>query len=262
MRFAAVQLLVNDQHTPESRRESAREAIRTEASRGAELIMLPEMWLPGFFGFTAYEQLAEPLDGPTVAMLAQLSAECGVYCCAGSLVERGPDGLYNTAVVFGPDGSLLTTYRKIHLFGYGSEERARLRPGSNVVVCEIGGIRAGISTCYDLRFPELYRAAVDKGAECFLVVAAWPFPRLDAWRCLARARAIENQASVVGCNASGRQGTGVFAGSSLAFDPWGTPLGELDDRPGVLRGELDKHQIDEARADFSALRDRVLHREE
>lgn len=261
MRFSAVQLLVDGQQQPESRKKAACVAVREEADRGAELVLLPEMWLPGFFGFSAYEQLAEPLDGPTATMLSLLAAECRVHLCAGSIVERDADGFYNTALMFGPDGSLLTSYRKIHLFGYGSEERARLSRGSTVVTCDIGGIRAGISTCYDLRFPELYRAAVDQGAECFLVVAAWPFPRVDAWRCLARARAIENQASLVGANASGRQGNGVFAGGSLAFDPWGTPQGELDDRPGVLRGELDKQGIDAARAEFSALRDRVLDRE-
>ncbi|WP_031466244.1 carbon-nitrogen family hydrolase [Sciscionella sediminilitoris] len=260
MRAAAIQLSVTDDQSPSARRDAVAEAVRAEARRGAELVLLPEMWLPGFFGFDSYAALAEPLDGPTARLLGELAAECGIRCCAGSIVERAPEGLYNTALLFDRDGSLAARYRKIHLFGYGSRERALLTRGSEVVTCELGGIRFGISTCYDLRFPELYRAAAEQGAECFLVVAAWPFPRLDAWRCLARARAIENQAGLLGCNTAGRQGSGVFAGSSLAFDAWGTPLGELDDRPGVLRVELEPERIRAARREFTALDDRVLNR--
>jgi predicted amidohydrolase len=198
------------------------------------------------------------MHGPTATLLSGLAAECGVYFCAGSLVERSAEGLHNTTVLFGPDGSLLASYRKIHLYGYGSREQELLTRGTEVVTCDVEGLRVGLSTCYDLRFPELYREAVANGAELFLVVAGWPFPRVDAWRCLGRARAIENQAGFVGCNASGRQGGGVFAGASVAFNAWGTPLGELDDRPGVLRVDIDAGDIRAARADFPALADRAL----
>lgn len=261
MRIAAVQLLVSDAESPTSRLEAARQAVRAEAARGADLIMLPEMWLPGFFAFDDYPEVAEPLDGPTATALSKLATECGVHLCAGSLVERsaeGPAGLHNTTVLFGPDGALTASYRKIHLYGYGSREQELLTPGREVVTCEINGVRVGLSTCYDLRFPELYRVAATEGAELFAVVAGWPFPRVDAWRCLARARAIENQAALVGCNAAGKQGSGVFAGASVAFNAWGTPLGELDYRPGVLRVDIDPDDIRAARAEFPALRDRVL----
>lgn len=258
MRISAIQLLVTDEETPAARLEAARRRVRAEAERGAELVVLPEMWLPGFFGFDDYVTLAEPLDGPTATELGKLAAETGVPLCAGSMVERSADGLHNTTLLFGADGALLASYRKIHLFGYGSRERELLTRGTEVVTCDLVGVRIGLSTCYDLRFPELYRTAVDQGAELFVVVAGWPFPRVDAWRCLARARAIENQAAVVGCNTAGRQGKGVFAGASVAFDAWGTPRGELDDRPGVLRVEIEPDDISSARAEFSALRDRVL----
>lgn len=258
MRITAIQLSVTDDDTPAARLEAVRKAVRVEAERGAELVVLPEMWVPGFFAFDDYASLAEPLDGPTPSALADLAADANVTLCAGSIVERSSAGLHNTMLVYGPDGERIATYRKMHLFGYGSRERELLVPGTEVVTCELGGVRVGLSTCYDLRFPELYRIAVSAGAELFVVVAGWPFPRVDAWRCLARARAIENQAAVVGCNASGRQHGSVFAGASVAYDAWGTPLGELDDRPGVLRVDIDAVAVRSARADFPALRDRVL----
>lgn len=257
MRVAAVQLLVTDDEAPSVRLAAAAGAVRAEARNGADLVVLPEMWLPGFFAFDDYATVAEPLQGPTVAALSKLAAETGVWLCAGSLVERSPDGLHNTTLMFDQHGTMVASYRKIHLFGYGSRERQLLIRGTDVVTCDLGGVRVGLSTCYDLRFPELYRALIDAGAEVLAVVAGWPFPRVDAWRCLLRARAIENQAAVVGCNAAGRQGPAVFAGTSVAFNAWGTPLGELDDRPGVLRVDVDPEQIRSARTDFPALRDRV-----
>lgn len=258
MRIAAIQLLVSDEAKPAERLDAVRTAVRDEAERGAELVVLPEMWLPGFFGFDSYAEVAERLDGPTVTALATLAADTGVRLCAGSLVERSDAGLHNTTLLFERTGELVATYRKIHLYGYGSREQQLLVRGTEVVTYDLGGVRVGLSTCYDLRFPELYRKAVELGAELFLVVAGWPFPRVDAWRCLARARAIENQAAVVACNAAGRQGNGVFAGTSVAFNAWGTPLGELDDRPGVLRVDVDPADVRVARDDFPALRDRVM----
>ncbi|HUH07567.1 MAG TPA: nitrilase-related carbon-nitrogen hydrolase, partial [Egibacteraceae bacterium] len=161
--------------------------------------------------------------------------------------------LHNTAVAFSASGELLAAYRKIHLFGYQSLESELLTAGGDVCVFDAEGARIGLSTCYDL-FPELYRAQIDQGADVLAVVSAWPFPRIDAWHTLARARAIESQAGLIACNAAG----GRYLGHSCAFDAWGAVLGELDERAGTLRADLDVAEIRKARAEFPALADRRL----
>lgn len=258
MRVSAVQLLVRSDQSRQDRLDAARVAIAAEADRGADLVVLPEMWSVGYFDFDGYPGSAEPIDGSLSTALAEAARQAGVYLCAGSIVERDGGSLFNTTLLFHRTGTLLASYRKIHLYGYGSKEQQLLTPGGDPVVAAVDGLSVGLSTCYDIRFPELYRRMVDAGAELFVVVAGWPFPRVDAWRCLARARAIENQAALVGCNAAGAQGGSTFAGSSLAFNAWGTPLGELDDRPGALRVDIDADAIRSARAEYPALADRRL----
>lgn len=258
MKISAVQLCVDGNESADSRIAAVQDWVGLEAKAGADLVMLPEMWLAGYFGFDTYEGSAEALDGPVVEMLSSLAARNHVHLCAGSIVERLDDKLYNTTLLFDRNGSLVAQYQKIHLFGYGSQEQQLITAGRELVTQKVEGLAVGLSTCYDLRFPELYRQLVDREAELFLVVAGWPFPRVDAWRCLGRSRAIENQAALVGCNAAGNQGGARFAGSTMAFNAWGTPLGELDDRPGVLRVDIDPAAIRSARAEFPALADRVL----
>lgn len=258
MRVAAVQLQVKDGETAADRLAVVRQTVVEEAARGADLVVLPEMWPVGYFAFDEYRAAGELRDGPLATALSSSAAAAAVHLVAGSIVERDGDQLYNTTLLFDRDGSLKAAYRKIHLFGYASREQQILTPGSDVAVAVVDGLAIGLSTCYDLRFPEMYRRMVDAGAECFVVVAGWPFPRLDAWRCLGRARAIENQTFLVGCNAAGTQRGSRFAGASMAFNAWGTPMGELDDRPGALRVDIDPEAIRAARTEFPALADRRL----
>lgn len=257
MWIAAVQLLIDD--APAAQRVGAAEdALRDMAADGVDVVVLPEMWHPGYFGFDAYDDLAEPLDGPLVTHFAQVARDARVNVLLGSFVERSDQGLHNTSVLLGRDGKIAASYRKMHLFPYGSKEHELLTRGDEVVVVDLDGLQVGLSTCYDLRYPELYRAMVDRGAEAFLVVAGWPVPRLDAWRTLGRSRAIENQAAIVACNSAGTQAGAKYLGASYAYDAWGACLGELDDRPGRLVVELDPEAVRAAREEFPALQGRVL----
>jgi predicted amidohydrolase len=146
----------------------------------------------------------------------------------------------------------------VHLFGYGSREVSLLTPGTTVRACPTALGTVGISTCYDLRFPELYRLQVDGGAELFLVAAAWPRARLAHWQLLLRARALENQAFLAACGAAGRQGDVVLSGRSAVVDPWGAVLAEAGDTAGTLTVEVDLGEVARARKDFPALADRRL----
>jgi predicted amidohydrolase len=257
MRISAIQLAIDD-GGHEQRRDDAFEQVRAAAAAGADVVMLPELWPVGAFGFDDFAAYAQSLDGPLATELSALARELGIVLHGGSIPERDGDRFYNTAVIFDRDGTRLGSYRKLHLFGYGSREAEVLSKGHEVVTVSIGGCRAGLAICYDLRFPELFRRLVDAGAELVLLVSGWPFPRLQAWNTLGRARAIENQVAYVGCNSAGQQEGRPYVGGSVAYDAWGNCLGELDDHPGVLTCEIDIGAVRAARADFRQLDDRFL----
>jgi predicted amidohydrolase len=176
----------------------------------------------------------------------------------GSLVERAADGLFNTTVFIGPDGEIIACYRKIHLFGYQSEETTLLTPGKEIVVADTPWGRAGFSTCYDLRFPELFRRMVDRGAEIFLIPSAWPLARIEAWRLFNRARAHENLAFLASCNCAGENTGKRYGGHSMIVDPWGKVLAEGGEGGEIVTAEIDTIEAERARAEFPALADRVF----
>jgi predicted amidohydrolase len=225
------------------------------AATDADLVLLPELWATGYFAFDDYAATAEPLDGPIAQAMSRAAREAGSTQHAGSIVERDADGrLHNTSLLFGPDGTLLHTYRKVHLFGYGSREQELLSPGD-----QVGGHGTmALSTCYDLRFPELYRAQVDGGSQLFLVAAAWPAARAAQWQLLLRARALENQSFLLACNAAGRQGPVALSGRSAVVDPWGEVLAEAGEGPQTLTVEIEEDLAVRARKEFPALADRRL----
>ena len=230
-------------------------ADRVRGCAGADLVLLPELWATGYFAFDDYAATAQPLDGPLTGALSAAARDAGVTLHGGSMVERDDAGrLFNTSLLFGPDGTLRHTYRKMHLFGYGSREQELLTPGSAVA----GTGTLALSTCYDLRFPELFRAQVDGGAQLFLVAAAWPLARLAHWQLLLRARALENQSFLLACNAAGHQGQVALAGGSTVVDPWGTVLAEAGPDAETLTVELDPEVAVQARKEFPALADRRL----
>jgi predicted amidohydrolase len=225
------------------------------AACAGDLVLLPELWATGYFAFDDYATTAQPLDGPLVRTMGAAAAAAGVILHAGSMVERDGEGrLFNTSLLFDRDGTLVHTYRKVHLFGYGSREQELLTSGGQVGAHG----QLALSTCYDLRFPELFRTQVDDGSQLFLVAAAWPLARLEHWQLLLRARALENQSFLLACNAAGRQGEVELAGRSAVVDPWGTVLAEAGAGPQTLTVDLDPDLATRARKEFPALADRRL----
>ena len=235
----------------------ARVAAHVRAQDGADLVILPELWAHGAFAYDRWADTAEPLDGPTVAELAAAARDLGAIVHAGSIIERAPDGrLYNTAITLSPAGELVAHYRKLHRFGFGQGEATELAAGSELVTIDLAGTRAGIATCYDLRFPELFRALLDRGAELFVLSSAWPDKRIRHWRLLARARAVESQGYVLACNAAGGHAGVRLGGISLVADPWGDILAEAGSEPETLVVEIDPSQVARTRKSFPVLADR------
>lgn len=256
MRLSALQLEVRAENKAAT---VDRAACLLDRARGSDLVLLPELWPTGFYAFERYAADAEDLEGPTVRMLRERAAAMKCHLFTGSFVERDGGRLYNTSLLLGDRGNILARYRKIHLFGHGGSEEPRyLTPGRVAVVADTPWGRAGLSTCYDLRFPELYRRQIDLGAELLLVTAAWPLVRVKSWQLFVRARAAESQALLFACNGAGETCGQVLAGHSQFVDPAGVPVAGLDADEGVLSAEIEPQAARAARSEFRALQDRVF----
>lgn len=253
---ALVQINIRDEEPADSRLQRGLNLIDS-LDHPVSLVVFPELWTVGFFNFERYATSAEPLDGPTAARLSQAAARGAFWLHGGSIVERSADGrLYNTSLLFNPAGKLAAFYRKIHLFGIQSAEKSVLRAGEQVMSVESEIGKLGLTTCYDLRFPELYRALSARGTEVSLVSATWPSARLDHWLLLLRARAIENLCYVLACNTSGSCAGVALAGNSLIVDPWGKVLAQASDQECLLYAEVDLEAVARIRSHFPALEDR------
>jgi predicted amidohydrolase len=254
-RVAMVQVASPDGEAVAARRE--RVGAMVASCAGADLVTLPELWGPGYFAFDRYEERAEPLDGDTVNAGRAWARGLGAHLHLGSIVERDEQGrLHNTAVLIDPAGGVVHTYRKVHTFGLGSREASLLTPGDAVAVAPSPLGPTGATTCYDLRFPELWRALLDAGAESVLVAAAWPAARLDHWRLLTSARAVEEQVTLVATNATGTHGGVELAAHSRVVGPWGELLAEAGTGEGVTWAEVDPAAAGTVRARFPVLADR------
>ena len=252
--------------TPEKREnfETAEHLIRDVASARAELVALPELW--SCHGLEkVYRENAEPIPGPTTEFLGTLARELGVWLLGGSILEGelGAERLFNTSTFFDPSGELVAVYRKIHLFDVKAPDREYLEsgliaPGREIVAAKAGAATLGLSVCYDLRFPELYRLLALEGAEILAVPAAFTLHTgKDHWEILLRARAVENQAYVVAPAQWGRKADGRWTyGRSMIVDPWGTILVTCPDHDGYALATLDLDYLDRLRTDFPALANR------
>ena len=194
---------------------------------------------------------------PVLDQIRTIAADQGAWVHAGSYVERAADGTtYNTAVLIGPAGDIVATYRKRHLFGFETGERTLMSAGDDLVVVETPLGMTGLATCYDLRFPEMFRGLVDAGADAFLLCSGWPLPRIEHWRVLARARAIENLSWLVACNGLGSHAGITLGGRSVVVDPQGTVIAEAGDSETVLFADVEPSKAGEWREAFPALGDR------
>jgi predicted amidohydrolase len=260
MRVALCQLPVSPD--PGVNLGRVREALSGAADRGADLAVFPEA-TQARFG-SDLRAIAEPLDGPFGSGLAQAARATGVALVAG-VFEPAPDGrVYNTAVAYDASGAQVAAYRKIHLFdALGERESAVVAPGAQPVVVDLCGVRVGIMTCYDVRFPELARALAVRGAELIVIPAAWAAGlfKEEHWVTLVRARAIENTVWVAAaCQVPDhsapptRAPTGV--GRSMMADPMGTVRADLGPFPGLAVADLDSALTKQVRATLPCLEHR------
>lgn len=267
MKVALVQLAYGDDEPVRERVDRAADLVRQQ--RGHDLVVLPELWAAGGFDYRHWGERAEEVSGAVAAAMGQAARDAGVTLLAGSIVERhgqaGPEGkdLWNTQLLFGADGGLLATYRKIHRFGFGAGEPKLMEAGDELVLVDLpdgagGTVRTGLTTCYDLRFPELYRALLDEGARVFAIPAAWPARRVGHWTLLARARAIEDQCWVLACNTAGTHARHQMGGHSIVVAPTGDVVAEAGLDEEVLSVDIDPGLVESWRADFPVLEDRRL----
>lgn len=267
MKLALVQMEIEAGEVS-TNRERALSRIERASERGADLVVLPELFTVGYFAFDSYVRESEGLDGETITAVQSAATAHGVAVIAGSIVEDleasaasgfetpAGDGYANTSVFVDRDGRRRSVYRKHHLFGYGSAEQELLTPGESLATVPFEGFTVATTTCYDLRFPELYRRLVAADATLVLVPSAWPYPRVEHWRLLPRARAVENLLYVAAANGVGTFEDASLLGRSAVYDPWGTQVAGLGEEPGLLTTRLDADAVAARREEFPALADR------
>jgi predicted amidohydrolase len=262
MRAAAVQLNATDDKARNL--QTADRLTRAAAAAGAELVVLPEKW--SVIGTAEHLRAgAEPLDGPAISWARETARELGIDLVAGSIAERieGSKNA-NTSVHVGPDGEIRATYRKIHMFdvevgGTVYRESETEDAGEEIVVSEAAdGTELGMTVCYDLRFPELYRILAVRGARVLLVPAAFTLTTTrDHWEVLLRARAIEDQCFVVAANqVGGHPGGHRSGGRSMIVDPWGLILAQAPDSESFAIADLDLRRQEEIRTQIPSLANR------
>jgi predicted amidohydrolase len=262
MRVAAVQL--NSTGDKGRNIEIASRLVAAAAADGAELVGLPEKWNL----LAARDELvagAEPLEGPSLSAARGWARELGVHLLAGSIAERVEDEprSYNTSALIDPAGEITAVYRKIHMFDVDVEgtryrESEGERPGEEIVVADAAELELGLTICYDLRFPELYRILAVRGARLLTVPSAFTLPTgRDHWEILLRARAIENQAFVLAPNQVGEAPPHYRSyGHSMIVDPWGVVLAEAPEGEGFVSAELDLPRQQRIRAELPSLASR------
>jgi omega-amidase len=243
---------------PERNLARVRDWIAEAARRRSDLVVFPELWDTGYALDRAAE-LGTPVGEGRFLEISTLARQHQIHV-VGSMLEIADSSLpaghaYNTAAWFGPDGKVQGIYRKIHLFRLMREDRF-LQPGDRPLVVSLPWGQTGVVICYDLRFPELFRKYALAGAVLTIIPAQWPHPRLEHWRTLLRARAIENQMFVAGCNRVGQDENTCFFGHSAIYDAWGEPVIEGGEQEVLLTATIDLAAVPLVRERLPVFEDR------
>jgi predicted amidohydrolase len=255
-RVAVIQLDSSDSEPVAERIERAASIV--ERLERVDVAVLPELWHVGAFDLEAAKAHSEPLDGPLVERMRAAARTARIVLDMGSFAELAAGQRYNTRVVIDSDGGILATYRKQHLFGWEDGEPSVMTAGESLVVLPTPLGATGLATCYDLRFPEMFRRLLDSGSETFLIASGWPALRIEHWAVLNRARAIEDQCWVVACNGVGTHNGVTLGGRSVVIDPRGTVVPEAGSEEEILYADVDTAIVHEWRRAFPVLADRRL----
>ncbi|MBL0387288.1 carbon-nitrogen family hydrolase [Tumebacillus sp. ITR2] len=239
---------------PEVNRAKVRELIAEAAAGGADLVVLPELWNTGY-SLTNIAEIADHDGQETIALMSELSRLHNLNIHAGSVANLVDGKVYNSTFVFNSQGEVVGRYSKMHLFRLMDEEKY-LESGNEIGLFELDGVPVGTMICYDLRFPELTRSLSLGGAQIVFLPAEWPHPRLNHWRHLQIARAIENQMFMVSANRVGVAGETAFFGHSMVVDPWGEILVEGDESEQILYATVDLGIVPEIRSRIPIFEDR------
>ncbi len=255
LRLSLIQMNVEAGNPDQNYKHAAEMLEQAVASpEKPDVILLPEMWNTGY----ALEQIGAIADKEgtrTKAFFSEFCVKHGVNVIAGSVADSIQGRVKNTIYAFDRQGRVMADYSKIHLFRLMDEEKY-LHPGDKSEVFRLEGVQAGTIICYDLRFPELTRKLAAGGAKIVFVPAEWPVPRLNHWRTLLMARAIENQMYVAACNRVGISGGTEFFGHSMVIDPWGEIMVEGGEGEEILAAEIDLDKVDRVRAAIPVFADR------
>jgi omega-amidase len=245
IKVAAIQMQVVSGE-PRKNIVRAEAMLNQAAESGAQAALLPELWTTGY-ALDRFETLAEECHDMTLRFLQDAARRHNMAIVGGSFPEKRPDGVYSTCYTIAPDGSILSSYSKEHLFPL-LREPEYLRPGTPGTTTTTPSGKWASLICFDIRFPESARQLAYMGARVLWVPAEWPHPRLEHWRTLLRARAIENQLFVVAANRCGEGDNTHWGGHSSIIDPWGNILAEAEEEETVLVANLEMGMVDEVRA--------------
>lgn len=233
---------------------SAKRLIERAMKDNPDLIVLPELWTTGY-DLKRLDEIADAEASKSTEFLKMFAKQYGVHFVGGSVANQGEFGVKNTLLIINNQGQLVHQYDKLHLFKL-MDEHLYLEAGSQKGLFELENRKLAGVICYDIRFPEWIRSHTAEGAEALFVVAEWPEPRLNHWRSLLIARAIENQCFVIACNRSGHDPNNKFAGHSMVINPWGEIIAEAKDGEEILTASIDLEMVKEIRNQIPIFDDR------